>query len=118
MNCAICLGISLDVEQGEYDKGVWKPDSSKTQIIIKNSVNYASSFRGDLGALQNRVEHTGNNMSVMDRNIRDAKSTDRDTDVANEMMSYAKNTILVQSVQARLHRRIRYYRAYANYWDN
>jgi flagellin len=69
---------------------------------IKNAINMVSSTRGDLGAIQNRLEHTQNNLSVMTENIQDAESTIRDTDVAEEMMSYTKNNILVQSAQAML----------------
>ena len=69
---------------------------------IKSAINYVSSVRGDLGATQNRLEHTANNLSVMAENIQDAESTIRDTDVAEEMMSYTKNNILVQSAQAML----------------
>jgi flagellin len=69
---------------------------------IKNAINMVSSTRGDLGAIQNRLEHTENNLSVMAENIQDAESTIRDTDVAEEMMSYTKNNILVQSAQAML----------------
>jgi flagellin len=69
---------------------------------IKNAINMVSSTRGDLGAVQNRLEHTENNLSVMAENIQDAESTIRDTDVAEEMMSYTKNNILVQSAQAML----------------
>ena len=70
--------------------------------VIKDAINYVSSVRGDLGAIQNRLEHTQNNLSVMAENIQDAESTIRDTDVAEEMMSYVKNNILVQSAQAML----------------
>ena len=69
---------------------------------IKDAINYVSGIRGDLGAVQNRLEHTSNNLSVMAENIQDAESTIRDTDVAEEMMSYVKNNILVQSAQAML----------------
>jgi flagellin len=69
---------------------------------IKNAINMVSSTRGDLGAIQNRLEHTQNNLSVMSENIQDAESTIRDTDIAEEMMSYTKNNILVQSAQAML----------------
>ena len=55
-----------------------------------------------LNATQNRLEHTANNLSVMAENIQDAESTIRDTDVAEEMMAYTKNNILVQSAQAML----------------
>ena len=69
---------------------------------VRDAINYVSSVRGDLGAVQNRLEHTGNNLAVMQENIQDAESTIRDTDVAAEMMSYVKNNILVQSAQAML----------------
>ncbi|MCI9333044.1 MAG: flagellin [Oscillibacter sp.] len=70
--------------------------------VIKNAINYVSEIRGDLGAVQNRLEHTQKNLSVMAENIQDAESTIRDTDVAEEMMSYTKNNILIQSAQAML----------------
>ena len=69
---------------------------------IKTAINTVSSVRGDLGATQNRLDHTINNLSVMEENIQDAESTIRDTDVAEEMMAYTKNNILVQSAQAML----------------
>ena len=69
---------------------------------IKNAINTVSSIRGTLGATQNRLEHTQNNLSVMTENIQDAEFTIRDTDVADEMMAYTKNNILVQSAQAML----------------
>ena len=69
---------------------------------IKDAINTVSSTRGDLGAIQNRLEHTQNNLSVMTENIQDAEATIRDTDVADEMMAYTKNNILIQSAQAML----------------
>ena len=76
--------------------------ASKSIRKVKDAINNVSSVRGDLGATQNRLEHTQNNLSVMAENIQDAESTIRDTDVAEEMMSYVKNNILVQSAQAML----------------
>ena len=69
---------------------------------IKAAINTVSAVRGTLGATQNRLDHTINNLSVMTENIQDAESTIRDTDVADEMMAYTKNNILVQSAQAML----------------
>ena len=69
---------------------------------IKDAINTVSTVRGTLGAIQNRLDHTINNLSVMTENIQDAESTIRDTDVADEMMAYTKNNILVQSAQAML----------------
>lgn len=70
--------------------------------VIKNAINYVSDVRGTLGATQNRLEHTINNLSVTTENMTAAESRIRDVDVAKEMMSYTKNNILVQSAQAML----------------
>jgi len=69
---------------------------------IKDAINTVSDIRGTLGATQNRLDHTINNLSVMTENIQDAESTIRDVDVAEEMMAYTKNNILIQSAQAML----------------
>ena len=88
---------------GIADLDISKPDLAKDAIdTIKKAINQVSSVRGDLGAVQNRLEHTANNLSVMAENIQDAESTIRDTDVAEEMMAYTKNNILIQSAQAML----------------
>ena len=69
---------------------------------IKDAINTVSSTRGDLGAIQNRLEHTINNLGVTTENITSAESRIRDTDMADEMMAYTKNNILVQASQAML----------------
>ena len=69
---------------------------------IKAAINNVSDQRGSLGALQNRLDHTINNLGVMRENVQSAESTIRDTDVAEEMMTYTKNNILNQSAQAML----------------
>ena len=69
---------------------------------IKNAINIVSSTRGDLGAIQNRLEHTINNLGVTTENMTAAESRIRDVDMADEMMSYTKNNILVQASQAML----------------
>jgi len=69
---------------------------------IKAAINTVSDVRGTLGATQNRLDHTINNLSVMTENIQDAESSIRDVDVAEEMMAYTKNNILIQSAQAML----------------
>ena len=65
-------------------------------------INQVSTLRAKLGAIQNRLEHTANNLSVMKENVQDAESTIRDTDIADEMTAYTKNNIMLQSAQAML----------------
>ena len=88
---------------GIADLNIGDAESAADAInTIRAAINQVSSVRGDLGATQNRLEHTQNNLSVMAENIQDAESTIRDTDVAEEMMAYTKNNILIQSAQAML----------------
>ena len=69
---------------------------------IKTHIDTVSSARATLGAIQNRLEHTVNNLGVTMENLQNAESTIRDTNVADEMMKYTKNNILIQSAQAML----------------
>ena len=92
---ADALGIA-NIDIGNQDGAAAALD------VIKAAINYVSDVRGGLGATQNRLDHTINNLSVMEENIQDAESSIRDTDVADEMMAYTKNNILIQSAQAML----------------
>ena len=69
---------------------------------IKTAINAVSGFRSDLGAIQNRLEHTINNLSVNSENLSAAESRIRDVDMAKEMMNYTKNNILTQAAQSML----------------
>ncbi len=69
---------------------------------IKTAINAVSTERANLGANQNRLEHTINNIGVTAENMTAAESRIRDVDMAKEMMEYTKNNILVQSSQAML----------------
>lgn len=69
---------------------------------IKTAINQVSTSRGKLGAIQNRLEHTINNLGVTTENITAAESRIRDVDMAKEMMEFTKNSVLMQSAQAML----------------
>lgn len=70
--------------------------------MINAAIDAVSSLRSDFGALQNRLEHTINNLGVQTENLSAAESRIRDVDMAKEMMAYTKNNILVQASQAML----------------
>ena len=69
---------------------------------INAAINQVSEFRSNLGAVQNRLEHTVNNLSVNSENLSAAESRIRDVDMAKEMMNYTKNNILTQAAQSML----------------
>lgn len=70
--------------------------------VINDAIDQVSEFRGNLGAVQNRLEHTINNLEVTTENMTSAESRIRDTDMADEITAYTKNNILVQASQAML----------------
>ena len=69
---------------------------------IDAAIETVSSYRATLGAAQNRLEHTVNNLKVTSENITSAESRIRDTDMADEITAYTKNNILLQAAQSML----------------
>ncbi|MHC1759572.1 MAG: flagellin [Negativicutes bacterium] len=69
---------------------------------IDNAIKTVSTERSKLGAVQNRLEHTINNLGTSSENITSAESRIRDVDMAKEMMSFQKNSILSQAATAML----------------
>lgn len=69
---------------------------------VNNAISKVSSQRSSLGAVQNRLEHTINNLGTASENLTAAESRIRDVDMAKEMMSFTKNNILQQAATAML----------------
>ncbi len=70
--------------------------------VIDAAIKNVSSERSKLGASQNRLEHTINNLGASSENLTAAESRIRDVDMAKEMMEFTKNNILSQAAQAML----------------
>lgn len=99
----VSIGSMSAESLGINDVDISDPKGAERAIKdIKDAINIVSSQRGELGAIQNRLEHTINNLGVTTENITSAESRIRDTDMAEEMMAYTKNNILVQASQAML----------------
>ena len=69
---------------------------------IQSAINLVSTQRSTLGALQNRLEHTINNLNTTAENTQAAESRIRDVDMATEMVEYSKNNILAQAGESML----------------
>ena len=69
---------------------------------FQSAISKVSTMRSDLGALQNRLEHTVANLDNVAENTQTAESRIRDTDMAEEMVEYSKNNILAQAGQSML----------------
>ena len=74
----------------------------KAMKSVDAAIEKVSSYRATLGAAQNRLEHTVNNLKVTSENITSAESRIRDTDMADEITAYTKNNILLQAAQSML----------------
>ena len=85
-------GIKADTEQ----------DATYAIDAIADAISTVSSQRSALGAVQNRLEHTINNLDNVVENTTTAESRIRDTDMAEEMVNYSKNNILAQAGQSML----------------
>ena len=88
-------------------KGINVKDASGTEATyaidaIADAVAKVSSQRSALGAVQNRLEHTIDNLDNISENTSSAESRIRDTDMAKEMVNYSKNNILAQAGQSLL----------------
>lgn len=71
-------------------------------VAIDEAIRRVSEERGKLGAYQNRLEHTINNLKTANENLTSSESRIRDTDMAMEMTEFTKNNILNQAAQAML----------------
>lgn len=76
--------------------------ANKAIEMVDSAVKTVSMQRAGLGALQNRLEYTVNNLTTTNENLTAAESQIRDTDMATEMINYTKNNILQQASQAML----------------
>ena len=77
-------------------------NADKAIDTIAQAIQKVSTQRSALGAVQNRLEHTINNLDNVVENTTSAESQIRDTDMATEMVKYSNNNILAQAGQAML----------------
>ena len=92
---ADALGVSeIDVKD--------KDGATSAIDTIDKAITKVSAQRSSLGAVQNRLEHTINNLGTSSENLTAAESRIRDVDMAKEMMEFTKNNVLSQASQAML----------------
>ena len=87
------------------DKFTIKDDGTNAGTMINNidaAIKTVSGQRATLGAVQNRLEHTINNLTATTENLSDANSRIRDVDMAEEMMTFTKSNILSQAATSML----------------
>jgi flagellin len=95
------LSVGVNAEAG-IDVSTSAEVARAAITVIDEAIRKVSEERGKLGALQNRLEHTINNLKTANENLTSAESRIRDTDMAQEMAEFTKNNILTQAAQAML----------------
>ena len=99
----ICIKEMSSTKIGVNNLQVSTHDVAKSAISsIKEAIKSVSKQRSDLGAIQNRLEHTIKNLDNVVENTTAAESQIRDTDMATEMVKYSNNNILAQAGQSML----------------
>ena len=97
---ATALGIDvLSTAALAVDNGI---NTDKAISVLDNAIETVSAERSKLGAMQNRLDHTINNLGVAAENLSAANSRIRDVDMAAEMMNFTRNQILIQAGTAML----------------
>ena len=100
INSMSSSGISVN---GLKSSGVSCQSNAQNSIsTIKEAIKAVNEQRSNLGAIQNRLEHTINTLDNVVENTTSAESAIRDTDMATEMVKYSNNNILAQAGQAML----------------
>ncbi|MBD8071400.1 flagellin [Bacillus sp. PS06] len=98
---AVTDGTDNTTKEAALDVSTHSSASAAIETINK-AIETVSSERSKLGAFQNRLEHTINNLNTSSENLTAAESRIRDVDMAKEMMTQTKNSILSQAAQAML----------------
>ncbi len=117
-DCSSGVDLMVGAESGQYIKLKIKSMSCKSISLsgtastaskagalnksIKTAIKKLNEQRSELGAVQNRLEHTINNLDNIVENTTAAESAIRDTDMAAEMVKFANNNVLAQAGQAML----------------
>jgi flagellin len=106
LDLKMALATALDIAGLKALNGVAADAMNTTAatnlISVQTAINDVSAIRSDLGAVQNRLEHTINNLGTASENLQAAESRVRDTDMAKEMSEFTKNNILQQAATAML----------------
>ena len=91
------LNTFMKLDAGNDQSVATVQDFNSLNAFIKGALSLVSQQRSDLGAIQNRLEHTINNLNNIVENTTSAESAIRDTDIATEMVKYSNNQILQQA---------------------
>lgn len=90
----ITSGMTIDISS--------QTNASKAAEQVRDVIDKVSAQRANLGAMENRIDYTINNLTTASENISNANSRIRDTDMAKTMMQYTQGNVLTQAAQAML----------------
>ncbi|PYY29573.1 flagellin N-terminal helical domain-containing protein [Paenibacillus illinoisensis] len=96
------LGVDIGTLADVGASTALNTDATANLSLVQAAINSVSAMRSDLGAVQNRLEHTINNLGTTSENLQAAESRIRDVDMAKEMSESTKTNILQQAATAML----------------
>ena len=99
---AVATALSTSAFMGAASNQATSAQAQAFLAEISTQIEKVSKMRSDFGAVQNRLEHTIDNLDNVVENVTAAESRIRDTDMADEMVRYSKNNILAQAGQSML----------------
>ena len=91
------INTFMKLDAGDATSVASVKDFNSLNAFVKAALSLVSQQRSDLGAIQNRLEHTINNLDNIVENTQSAEAEIRDTDIATEMVTYSNNNILQQA---------------------
>lgn len=101
-SAALTIDATAVTELSKAGAGKLNSTAASNLTAIQTAIDTVSGIRSDLGAVQNRLEHTINNLGTTAENLQAAESRIRDVDMAKEMSEFTKNNILQQAATAML----------------
>ena len=103
-NAITISGVNVKTQAANNLGSAFSTSSAAKDLIstVKAALQNVSDMRSKFGAVQNRLEHTVDNLDNVVENVTAAESRIRDTDMADEMVKYSKNNILTQAGQSML----------------
>jgi len=102
LTVTIAALTAADLSVDNVDLGIDAATSNGWIATVNDAIEQVSTARAQLGAIQNRLEYSIENLEISSVNISASESRIRDVSMSKEMMSFAKNNILIQSATAML----------------
>jgi flagellin len=94
--------LGLRASDGTPIQMTTREKATAAMDMLDEAMDYLLDVQTTIGAMQSRLEHTVNNLTIASESVQQSESTIRDADMAKEMTEYTKHNVLMQMAQAML----------------